>query len=208
MNQAEQRQAEVAGSWLTAIVDASDDAIVGITLDGVITSWNSGAQKLYGYSVQEVIGHSISILIPPDQPEEIPRILEKVRGGERLDRYESVHVCKNGRQLQVSIIVSPVRDAGGSVVGACAIARDITEHKRSEEKLRERETHLRVLTETMPTVPWSATPDGRIDYFSQRWLDLTGSDNAQVEIAVVGREIDDPGMADLIARVGSGLHAG
>src|SRR5215213_1142437 len=111
VNRAEQRRAEEAGGWLAAVVESSDDAIVGTTLDGVITSWNSGAQRLYGYSAQEAIGRSISILIPHDHPEKIPKILERIRWGERPDRYETVHACKNGRPLEVSMTLSPVRNS-------------------------------------------------------------------------------------------------
>ena len=105
MNKAEQSRAEEAGDWLAAVVEATDDAIVGTTLDGAITSWNPGAQRLYGYFAQQAIGRSISTLFPPDHPEEIPRILERIKRGERLDRYETVHTCKNGRQLEVSVTV-------------------------------------------------------------------------------------------------------
>ena len=98
VNNGEQKQAEEARSWLAAIVESSDCAVVGTTPEGVITSWNSGAQKLYGYTPQEAIGHSISVLIPPDRPEEMPRILERIERGERLDRYETVHACNNGGQ--------------------------------------------------------------------------------------------------------------
>ena len=136
MNKAEQRQTEEAGGWLAAIVESSDDAIIGTTLDGVITSWNPGAQKLYGYSAQEAIGRSISILVPPDHLDEVPKIVEKISWGKGLDRYETVHVRKNGRQLEVSIIVSSVKSSEGSAVGACVLAHDITERKRAEERQR------------------------------------------------------------------------
>jgi two-component system sensor histidine kinase/response regulator len=137
LNRGEQRQAEETRGWLAAIMDSSDDAIVGTTPDGIITSWNVGAQKLYGYSPQEAVGHCISILVPLDRPEEIHRILESIGRGDHLDRYQTVHVCKeNGRQLEVSVTVSPVRNSEGSIVGACAIARDVTERKRAEERQR------------------------------------------------------------------------
>ena len=136
MNRREQRQAQEARSWLLAIMESSDDAIIGTTLDGIITSWNSGAEKLYGYSPQDAIGHSIYILIPPNRSEEILSILERIRRGELPDRYETVHLCKNGGRLEVSITASPVRNSEGSVLGVCAIAHDITERKRAEERQR------------------------------------------------------------------------
>jgi PAS domain S-box-containing protein len=127
------------------IVEFSDDAIVGTTLDGMITSWNAGAERLYGYTAREVIGRlPIAITIPEDALPEIedalPEILERVGRGERVDHYETVGVRKNGRRINVSVTVSPIRDAEGRVVGASSIARDITHHKEAAAAIRERET--------------------------------------------------------------------
>src|SRR3989441_1087732 len=120
------------------IVEFSDDAIVGSTLDGMITSWNAGAERLYGYTAREVIGRlPIAITIPEDA---LPEILERVGRGERVDHYETVGVRKNGRRVNVSVTVSPVRNAEGRVVGASSIARDITRHKEAEAAIRERDT--------------------------------------------------------------------
>ena len=132
----ERKRAEEASSRLAAIVESSDDAILGKTLEGIITSWNRGAERIYGYSEQEVIGRPISILAPPERADEIPTILRKIRRGERVDNYETVRVCKDGSRIQVSLTVSPVRDANGNVIGASTIARDITERKRAEEEIR------------------------------------------------------------------------
>jgi PAS domain S-box-containing protein len=122
---------------LAAIVESSDDAIISKTLDGIITSWNLGAQKIYGYSAEEVIGKPIDILVPPEYPNEIPQILERLRRGEAINHYETVRVTKDGRRLDISLSVSPIRDSAGVILGASAIARDITERKRVEEALRE-----------------------------------------------------------------------
>jgi PAS domain S-box-containing protein len=124
-------------SRLASIVDSSEDAIIGKELDGTITAWNKGAEHIYGYSAEEVIGKSISLLIPRDRPDEIPTILEKIRRGESIVHYESVRVTKDGRHLDVSVSISPIRDAAGNVVGASAIGRDITAQKRSEQHLRQ-----------------------------------------------------------------------
>ena len=124
-------------SRLAAIVDSSEDAIIGKTLDGVITHWNKGAERMYGYPAEEMIGKTISLLAPKDRQDEIPRILEKLRRGERVEPLETVRVTKDGRRLEVSISVSPIRDTDGAIVGASAIARDITAQKRSEEQLRQ-----------------------------------------------------------------------
>jgi PAS domain S-box-containing protein len=138
----ERKQIEEARLRLVEIVNSSDDAIIGKTLEGVITSWNPGAQKLYGYSAEEVVGKSISILVPPDRCDEIPAMLEKVRRGEGVDHYETIRVKRDGGHIHVSITVSPIRDSVGNLVGASAIARDITERKRAEEALQEANKRL------------------------------------------------------------------
>ena len=120
------------------IVELSDDAIVGTTLDGMITSWNAGAERLYGYTAREVIGRwPIAMTIPEDA---LPEILERVRRGERVDHYETVGVRKDGQRVNVSVTVSPIRNAEGRVVGASSIARDITHHKEVEAAIQERDT--------------------------------------------------------------------
>src|SRR5579863_2450459 len=124
-------------SRLAAIVDSSEDAIVGKDLDGIVTSWNKGAEHMYGYAAQEIIGKSISILTPRQRPDEIPSILEKIKRGEGLVHYETLRVAKDGRVLQVSVSISPIRDSSGRVMGASAITRDITAQKRSEDQLRQ-----------------------------------------------------------------------
>jgi PAS domain S-box-containing protein len=137
----ERKRAEEERSRLAAIVESSDDAILGKTLDGTITSWNRAAERLYGYSVEEALGQPITMLVPPDRPEEVPEILRKVRRGEKVDHLETVRVTRDGRHLDVSLTVSPIRNPEGEIVGASTIARDITERKRAEEALREaRET--------------------------------------------------------------------
>ena len=122
---------------LALIVDSSQDAIIGKNLGGTITHWNKGAEQIYGYIAEEVIGKNISILAPSDRPDEIPAILERVRKGERVEYFETVRVRKDGQRLNVSISVSPIRDASGDIVGASAIARDVTGQKRSEDLLRQ-----------------------------------------------------------------------
>ncbi len=122
---------------LASIVDSSEDAIIGKTLDGIITSWNKGAERIYGYAAEEVVGKSISIIAPKDRSDEIPRILERIGRGESMQYFESVRVAKDGRRLNVSLSVSPIRDTEQKIVGASAIARNITERIRSEEQLRQ-----------------------------------------------------------------------
>ena len=124
-------------SRLALIVDSSQDAIIGKDLDGIITNWNKGAQQIYGYEAEEVIGKSISLLAPKDRADEIPHLLENIRQGRSVRYFESERVTKDRRRLNVSISVSPIRDAEGNIIGASTIARDITVQKRAEDQLRQ-----------------------------------------------------------------------
>ena len=135
-----QRTVEQLGesrSRLALIIDSSEDAIISKDLDGIITSWNKGAERIYGYTPEEVIGKNISLLAPTDHSDEIPEILQKIARGETVEHHESVRITKDGRQLNVSISVSPLRDAKGDIAGASAIARDITAQKRAEGQLHQ-----------------------------------------------------------------------
>ena len=118
-----------------AVVASSHDAIVIKDLNGIITGWNAGAEHLFGYTPEEAIGRSVTILIPTDHENEEPHILERIRGGERIDHYETVRVRKDGARLDISLTVSPVRDGTGKIIGASKIARDITERKRMEARV-------------------------------------------------------------------------
>jgi len=124
-------------SRLALIIDSSEDAILSKDLNGTITSWNKGAERIYGYTPEEVVGKHIALLIPADRPDEIPQILRKIARGERIDHHESVRVAKDGRRLDVFVSVSPLRNAAGDVVGASVIARDVTAQKRAEAQLRQ-----------------------------------------------------------------------
>jgi PAS domain S-box-containing protein len=126
--------AEITSGQLGAIVASSDDAIIGKDLNSIITSWNFGAERIFGYTADEMIGTSIMRLIPPDRQEEEKEILSRIRRGERFDHFETIRLAKDGRQLNVSITVSPIKDSTGRVVGASKVARDITERKRAEEE--------------------------------------------------------------------------
>jgi PAS domain S-box-containing protein len=132
----ERKQTEEVRSRLAAIVDSSDDAIIGKTLEGIITNWNRGAEKIYGYSAEEAVGRPISMLVPAYLPDEIPEILKKISLGEGIIHYETVRVTKGGRRLDVSLTISPIKDSQGNIVGASTIARNITERKQAEEEIR------------------------------------------------------------------------
>jgi len=119
---------------LAQIVQFSDDAIISKNVEGIIQSWNAGAERLFGYTASEAIGQSVEILIPPDRRDEEPKILSRIRRGERIDHYETVRRCKDGSPIDISLTVSPLMDTNGRVIGASKIARDITERRRAEEQ--------------------------------------------------------------------------
>jgi PAS domain S-box-containing protein len=132
----ERRRTDETRARLAAIVESSDDAIVSKTLDGVIRSWNRGAERIFGYSAAEAVGQPITLIIPPELVDEERSILERLRRGERIDHFETVRMAKDGRRLNISLTVSPIRDSLGNVVGASKVARDITDRKRAEQVLR------------------------------------------------------------------------
>jgi PAS domain S-box-containing protein len=127
-------QAEAIADYLASIVQSCDDAIVGKTLEGMVVSWNAGAERLYGYSAEEMIGRSISRVIPPYRPAELPDILEAIKRGEGVDGLETVRIRKDGKPVEVSLTISPIKDASGRVVGASTVARDITRRKQEENE--------------------------------------------------------------------------
>jgi PAS domain S-box-containing protein len=131
----EQQRAQQLQERLVAIIESSDDAIISKDFNAIITSWNTGAERMYGYTAEEAIGQPIDLLIPPDWPNDVPHILGRIRRGERLEHYETKRMTKDGRVLDVSLSVSPIHDADGTVIGASKIARDITERKQREREL-------------------------------------------------------------------------
>ncbi len=133
---------------INAMLQDSDDTIVVKSLDGIILSWNAGAQRMYGYTPDEVIGQPISILVPPDQPDEVPGILNRLRRGEKIDHYEAVRIRKDGRRIDVSLSVTPIKDEEGRIVAALKIARDMTAQKRAQRRAE----HLQRITSALATV--------------------------------------------------------
>lgn len=131
------KEAEEANQRLAAIITSSDDAIIGKKLDGTITNWNAGAERLFGYGPGEILGHSILTLIPEDRRQEETDIIERISNGERVEHFETIRLHKSGRLLDISLTVSPIKDSRGRVIGASKIARDITERKRMEEERRQ-----------------------------------------------------------------------
>jgi PAS domain S-box-containing protein len=125
-------------AWLAAIVESSDDAVVGKTLDSIIRSWNAGATRVFGYSAAEAIGQPVYLIIPPERHQEEPRIIEQLMRGERIDHFETVRLRKDGTEIEVSISVSPIRDESGQIIGAAKVARDISAAKRLQRLERQR----------------------------------------------------------------------
>jgi PAS domain S-box-containing protein len=137
-------------SLLAAIVDSSDDAIVSKTLEGIITSWNRGAEKVFGYSAAEAVGQPITLIIPPERHEEEANVLAHIRRGQKIDHFETVRQTKDGRKINISLTVSPVIDVQGKIIGASKVARDITERKQAEverERLMQQEQAARRIAE-------------------------------------------------------------
>ncbi len=166
-----QREEELRAR-LAAIVESSDDAIISKTLDGIIRTWNKGAQRMFGYREEEVIGKSITLLIPPDRLSEEADILSRLRSGERIDHYETVRLRKDKAALEVSLSVSPIADVNGTIVGASKIARDISARRHLEKMLQESESRLRAIVEATPECVKIVSPDGSLEYMNPAGLGM------------------------------------
>jgi PAS domain S-box-containing protein len=187
----ERKLAEIASARLAAIVHSSEDAIIGKDLDSVITSWNKGAEKIFGYTSGEMIGTSTTRLIPADRPEEESHILGKIRRGESVEHFETLRQTNDGRLIDVSVTASPIRDAAGKIIGVSKVARDISERKRAQEKIRqlnaeleqrvlERTAQLEAVNKELEAFSYSVSHDLRaplraVDGFSRALLEDYGA---------------------------------
>lgn len=167
-NIAERKRVEEKLSQLESIMESSSDAIIIHTLDGTIVNWNTGAESIYGYSASEALGRPRSLLVPPAQPDELPRIVEVLRRGERIQLYETVHLRKDGQPIDVSITVSPVKDANGVMVGAAAITRDISDRKKAEEKF------YKAFNASPEPISITTLSEGRFIDINESFLRVTG----------------------------------
>jgi PAS domain S-box-containing protein len=182
------RRGIAARSRLAAIVESSGDAMVTKNLDGVITSWNRSAERLFGYTEGEAIGQHITMLVPANLRQEEATILERLRRGERVEHFETIRVRKDGTTLDVSLTISPVRNREGRVVGASKVARDITQQKQAERALRTSEERFRAIVETTPECVKLVAPDGTLLHMNSSGLALVGADCTD---AVVGKSVYD-----------------
>jgi PAS domain S-box-containing protein len=169
-----QKLAEEATLRLAAIVASASDAIVGKTTDGIITSWNAAAERLFGYTQAEVLGHSVFMLVPPELHDVERDLLERVRRGERVDYSTTERLCRDGTRLAVSLTVSPIWDPSGHVVGVSSIQRDITDRQRATDELSRREQRYRALVQATTSIVWTTDPDGNFVEPQPGWEQYTG----------------------------------
>ncbi|HEY4423447.1 MAG TPA: PAS domain S-box protein [Pyrinomonadaceae bacterium] len=165
---------ELAPYWLSALIESADDAIISKTLEGIITSWNAGAQRVFGYTADEVIGKPITILIPKDHEDEEPAILARLRAGERIEHYETIRVRKDGRLVNISLTVSPIIGPHGQIIGASKIARDITEQRQARRALDEASERLKLASTAARLGDWSWDAKTDIVTLSETAADILG----------------------------------
>jgi PAS domain S-box-containing protein len=175
--------AEELRAQLAAIVASSDDAILSKTLDGIITSWNHAAERLYGYSAAEAIGRSVALIIPRDQPDELPAIMTRIRRGEKVDHYETVRQHKDGHRIDVSVTVSPIAGADGTIVGASAIARDISEARRLRQALAQSHDQLQAIVQAVADGITVQEPGGQVIFANAAAARLVGYPSPEALIA-------------------------
>jgi PAS domain S-box-containing protein len=166
--------AEEARLKHAAIVESLDDAIISQDLDGIIRSWNLGAQRMFGFTEAEAVGRPITIIVPPECQDEERTILQRLNAGERIEHYETARVSKEGKKVFVSLTMAPVRDSSGRVVGFSKIARDITSRKQADLLLLETEKRFRLMADLAPVLMWMSGPDKLFTDFNRGWLGFTG----------------------------------
>jgi PAS domain S-box-containing protein len=162
-------QAQDIREHLAAIVDSSEDAILSKTMAGIIQSWNQAAERLYGYTAAEVVGQPITLLIPPDLSDDFPMIMARLKRGERIEHYETQRIAKDGTRLDIALTISPVRNSRGEIIGASAIARNITERKRLEAALHAAYETLEQRVDERTAAPAAGPGQAHLDYPVKTW---------------------------------------
>jgi PAS domain S-box-containing protein len=197
----ERKRAERTTGLLAAIVDSSDDAIISKNLDGTITTWNQGAERVFGYTAQEAIDHPITMIIPPDRLDEEAVIIERLKRGERIDHYETVRLRKDGAPVHISLTISPVKDGHGRIIGASKVARDITERKQADQALTERALLLDLSNDAI------LVRDGedRVMYWNNSASELYGFSREEA-IGRVSHELLQTEFPESLERITEQLH--
>ena len=205
------RQTEELSQRLASIVESSEDAILGKTLEGIITNWNASAEKLYGYSAAEAIGRPVTMLVPPDRPDEVPGIMEKLKRGERIEHFETKRVKKNGEVIDIALTISPIKNSMGAIIGASTIARDITEQNRARAAVRANEERYRAFVvnsseaiwrfELEEPIPVNLSPDEQINLcYEHGYLAECNDAMAQMYGFKSAEEIVGARVSDLLRR--------
>jgi PAS domain S-box-containing protein len=163
-----------AAQLLALIVESSNDPIISKSLDGIIQSWNAAAERLFGYTAEQAVGRHITLIIPPDRIAEEDHIIATLKAGKRIEHFDTVRLHQDGRPIQVSLTISPIKDEAGRVIGASKIARDITVQRQQAEALRRSEERWRTMAEALPNLLWTDLPDGQCDWLSSQWRTYTG----------------------------------
>ena len=192
-------KADRAIGLLAAIVDSSEDAIVSKTLDGVITSWNKSAERLFGYTANEALGQHITLIIPENRWSEETLIIDKIKRGERLEHFDTVRMRKDKTEIDIALTISPVRDASGKIIGASKIARDIAQRKRTERELREGEERYRTLADALNTQVRFRTQELERRNFELRNLSARLLESQDTERRHIARELHDSAGQTLAA---------
>ena len=170
----ERIRAAAESSMLSAVVSSSADAIVAKTLDGIITSWNKGAEKMFGYSALEVIGKNISIIVPAELQTEEETVIKRIRNGEQIFHFDTVRIAKDGRRIDISLAVSPIKDKQRNIIGASKISRDITKQKQAEAVLRNNEERFRELVKHLPAAVYACDSEGQITFYNDSAVKVWG----------------------------------
>jgi len=186
-----------AASQLAAIVDSSEDAIISKDLDGCIITWNAAAERIYGYPAAEAIGRPMTMLLPPDRPDEEADILNHIRRGMRFQHFETVRQRKNGQLIQVSLTISPVRDETGRIVGASHIARDISERKLAQEEIRAAKEQLQLVTDNMAAAVTRCSRDFRYVWVSRGYAKWMGSPAHRIMGKAIHEVVGEQGFQDI-----------